>query len=120
MWIIVLLIWFAEKNQKLQIHFYFFLGISSTLQHLWKVGSIEEFKFYCCPECVYKSKEELIFQYHLNEKHFSKSSSKLFLSNEDDVIKSENEHENEHEHEHEHEHENEHEYNDEDANRWSW
>ena len=75
-----------------------FSGIPSNLEHLWQVENVEEFKFYCCPECVYKSKEELIFQYHLNEKHFSKSSSKLFLSNED-VIKSENEYENEHENE---------------------
>ena len=30
----------------------------------WKVQSIQDLNFLCCPECVYRFKEELTFQTH--------------------------------------------------------
>ena len=33
------------------------------------MGSIIDFNFFCCPECVYRSKEELTFQAHALQNH---------------------------------------------------
>ena len=30
----------------------------------WKVQNIHEFNYYCCPECVFRSKEDMSFQAH--------------------------------------------------------
>ena len=35
----------------------------------WNVQSIHDFNFFCCPECVYRSKEEFAFQEHALQKH---------------------------------------------------
>jgi len=35
----------------------------------WSVDSIESFSFYCCPECIFRSKEEDFFQIHAIENH---------------------------------------------------
>ena len=35
----------------------------------WKVDSIQEFAFLNCPECVFKSKEENLFQEHAISNH---------------------------------------------------
>ena len=35
----------------------------------WSVDSIESFSFYCCPECIFRSKEEYFFQIHAIENH---------------------------------------------------
>ena len=63
----------------------------SGSNHIWKVETVEEFKFYCCPECDYKCKEHSSFQNHVIEKH-SKSSINLFHENE--IVKSEHENNN--------------------------
>ena len=33
----------------------------------WKVQSIQDLNFLCCPECVYRFKEELTFQTHASQ-----------------------------------------------------
>ena len=35
----------------------------------WLVENIEAFSFYCCPECVFRSKEETFFQAHALQNH---------------------------------------------------
>ena len=35
----------------------------------WNVQNISEFNFFCCPECVYRSKEETSFQSHAIQNH---------------------------------------------------
>jgi len=35
----------------------------------WRVQSIDDFNFLCCPECVYRSKEENSFQSHALQNH---------------------------------------------------
>ena len=35
----------------------------------WKVQSIHDFNYFCCPECVYRSKEQLSFQAHAVQNH---------------------------------------------------
>ena len=35
----------------------------------WLVDDIEAFSFYCCPECVFRSKEENFFQVHALQNH---------------------------------------------------
>ena len=35
----------------------------------WHVESVEAFNFYCCPECVYRAKEEHDFQAHALQNH---------------------------------------------------
>ena len=35
----------------------------------WKVQSISDFNYFCCPECVYWSKEEFEFQVHALQNH---------------------------------------------------
>ena len=35
----------------------------------WSVDSIESFSFYCCPECIFRSKEENFFQIHALQNH---------------------------------------------------
>ena len=35
----------------------------------WHVKSLEEFTFICCPECIYKSKDAVSFEYHALENH---------------------------------------------------
>ena len=40
----------------------------------WMVESIESFSFYCCPECVFRSKEETFFQAHALQNHSQSTS----------------------------------------------
>ena len=47
----------------------------------WLVDSIEAFSFYCCPECVFRSKEEDYFQAHALQNHVLSRS--LFLESSD-------------------------------------
>ena len=35
----------------------------------WKVQNIHEFNYYCCPECVFRSKEDMSFQAHALQNH---------------------------------------------------
>ena len=35
----------------------------------WLVDNIEAFSFYCCPECVFRTKEEYFFQVHALQNH---------------------------------------------------
>jgi hypothetical protein len=35
----------------------------------WQVENIEVFNYYCCPECVYRAKEEFDFQVHAIQNH---------------------------------------------------
>ena len=35
----------------------------------WLVDDIEAFSFYCCPECVFRSKEDNVFQAHALQNH---------------------------------------------------
>ena len=35
----------------------------------WSVDSIESFSYYCCPECIFRSKEENFFQIHALQNH---------------------------------------------------
>ena len=46
-------------------------------QNPWVVESIEEFNFYCCPECDFKSKDEDYFKRHAMESH---NKSKIFFT----------------------------------------
>ena len=43
----------------------------------WLVENISAFNFLCCPECVYRSKEEISFQTHALQNH--SQSRALFL-----------------------------------------
>ena len=42
---------------------------SEVLKNPWLVDSVKDFTFICCPECVYKSKEERPFQIHALRNH---------------------------------------------------
>ena len=53
----------------------------------WLVENIEAFSFYCCPECVFRSKEENFFQAHALQNH---PNSKLFFLENDVDVKKEN------------------------------
>ena len=44
--------------------------------------SIYDFNYFCCPECVYQSKEELLFQEHALQTH---EQSKTFFQNSNDI-----------------------------------
>ena len=46
----------------------------------WQVESIEAFSFYCCPECVFRSKDDSVFQSHALQNHV-KSNSLFHLQN---------------------------------------
>ena len=35
----------------------------------WLVENIEDFNYLCCPECAYKSKDEISFESHAVENH---------------------------------------------------
>ena len=35
----------------------------------WKVQNIHDFNYYCCPECVFRSKEDMSFQAHALQNH---------------------------------------------------
>ena len=35
----------------------------------WQVESIEAFSFYCCPECVFRSRDDYLFQSHALQNH---------------------------------------------------
>ena len=35
----------------------------------WEVDTLQAFSFLCCPECVYRSKEETSFQAHAIHNH---------------------------------------------------
>ena len=49
----------------------------------WLVDNIEAFSFYCCPECVFRSKEESFFQAHALQNHLEATS--FFHGNLDDL-----------------------------------
>ena len=49
----------------------------------WKVQNIHEFNYYCCPECVFRSKEECFFQVHALQNHLQATS--FFHGNLDDL-----------------------------------
>ena len=40
----------------------------------WLVDNIEAFSYYCCPECVFRSKEENVFQAHALQNHAQSTS----------------------------------------------
>ena len=40
----------------------------------WLVESIEAFSYYCCPECVFRTKEESFFQTHALQNHSQSTS----------------------------------------------
>ena len=53
--------------------------------------SIYDFNYFCCPECVYQSKEELLFQEHALQKHeqsksFFQNSNNISYGNEEDTF----------------------------------
>ena len=48
----------------------------------WEVQSIYDFNYFCCPECIFQSKEELIFQEHALQTH---EQSKTFFQNSNDI-----------------------------------
>jgi hypothetical protein len=48
----------------------------------WKVQSIQDFNYFCCPECVYRSKQEIPFQEHALQNH---EESKTFFHNVSDL-----------------------------------
>ena len=35
----------------------------------WKVQSISDFNYFCCPECVFRAKEDFSFQAHALQNH---------------------------------------------------
>ena len=35
----------------------------------WVVASLDEFNFLCCPECIFRTKEEITFQVHAMQNH---------------------------------------------------
>ena len=45
----------------------------------WKVSSVEDFNFLCCPECVFRSKETSSFEAHALKNH--PLASTLFVEN---------------------------------------
>ena len=49
----------------------------------WMVESIEAFSFYCCPECVFRSKDESFFQRHALQNH---TQSNLLFNNYDNKM----------------------------------
>ena len=46
-----------------------FFQMCDNSHNPWAVTSIESFNFLCCPECVYRSKEESSFQSHAIQNH---------------------------------------------------
>ena len=44
----------------------------------WNVQSVHDFNYFCCPECVYRAKEEVSFQAHALQNH---SLSKILFHN---------------------------------------
>ena len=52
-------------------HLFICFESSSTVKNNnpWDVTSINSFDFLCCPECVFRSKEESIFEKHALENH---------------------------------------------------
>ena len=48
---------------------YFCFTESMSDDNPWEVQSIEDFLFLKCPECIFDTKEENIFQGHALEKH---------------------------------------------------
>ena len=50
--------------------------MSDESDNPWAVASIDSFNFLCCPECYFRSKEEVSFQAHAIQNH--PKSRKLF------------------------------------------
>ena len=61
--------------------------MESTTNNPWAVPHVKEFSFLCCPECQFKSKEELSFESHAVSEH--PRSHVLFNSTEKKNIKDE-------------------------------
>ena len=63
-----------------------------NLANPWKVSNIQEFNFFCCPECVYRSKEEVTFQAHallnhvLSKTFFNENSCEIEVKSEKNEI----------------------------------
>ena len=71
--------------------FSLFQMASNVLSNPWAVDSVSDFTFICCPECIFRTKEEPSFQAHALQNH--PQSKTLFLPYEDiqqeDIIISE-------------------------------
>ena len=50
-------------------HFYLFRMMETKLENPWQVPSLDEYLFYCCPECDLKTKEYNIFYEHAVHRH---------------------------------------------------
>ena len=48
---------------------YFFICFLQMTENPWDVDSIQAFSFLKCPECIFDTKEEEIFQEHAVENH---------------------------------------------------
>ena len=64
--------------------FFFCFQMSEEDHNPWAVPNIDSFNFLCCPECVYRSKEESSFQTHALQNH--PKSKKFFKYEETDKI----------------------------------
>ena len=56
----------------------FFFYFSKMVLNPWEVHSIDDFNYFCCPECVFRSKEDISFQAHALQNH---ELSKTFFNN---------------------------------------
>ena len=52
--------------------------MNSEMKNPWQVVALDAFNFLCCPECVYRSKEETSFQSHAIQNH---PRSRIFFNN---------------------------------------
>jgi hypothetical protein len=43
--------------------------LSTRVNNPWHVESINDFSFFCCPECVYRSKADIDFEAHAIKTH---------------------------------------------------
>ena len=43
--------------------------MKSYTKNPWLVENVDDFNFWCCPECAYKSKDRTVFKSHAVENH---------------------------------------------------
>ena len=67
--IFVQIFYVPQKTYQIERNMYFYIFHFRNMENPWKVQNIYDFNYFCCPECVYRSKEPLTFQAHALQNH---------------------------------------------------
>ena len=87
------LIFLGKNFTDLTLYIFFFILAfeNNDQKNPWIVGTLEDFSYFCCTECIYKSKEGLDYQNHMFEIHSQANLEHLEVKSEEEFSNDPNE-----------------------------